>query len=357
MSIAGNEAAKQHVQVAVQTAEQSLRARHPWLNRQDLIGASILVGSLLAMLGCAWAYAEGWMPAWLCIPLVAVFASFTHEIEHDLIHWMYFRKRPWAHHLMMMLAWIARPSTINPWIRRHLHFHHHKHSGTASDVEERSITNGEPWGPIRVLMLADAGFSTLVRAARAPDWRRRWRALWRSALAYFPLGWLHWGLWWAWLATWALDAALDGSWSSANWQAFRPTLDFLVVVWIAPNVLRSFCLHAVSSNMHYFGDVEDGNLVQQTQVLTVWWLWPLQLFCFNFGGTHAIHHFVVKQPFYLRQWTARPALRALREVGVRFDDFSSLRRANRWGPTVGARPGSAVAAASAGHPPGSAQTR
>ena len=61
----------------------------------------------------------------------------------------------------------------------------------------------------------------------------------------------------------------------------------------APNVLRVFCLHFVSSNMHYYGDVEPGNVIQQTQVLNPWWLWPLQAFCFNFGSSHAIHHFVV----------------------------------------------------------------
>ena len=31
--------------------------------------------------------------------------------------------------------------------------------------------------------------------------------------------------------------------------------DTIVVAWILPNVLRSFCLNFMSSNMHYFGDV------------------------------------------------------------------------------------------------------
>src|SRR3546814_19753819 len=81
-------------------------------------------------------------------------------------------------------------------------------------------------------------------------------------------------------------------------------IDTAVVVWLAPNVLRVFCLHFVSSNMHYYGDVESGNIVQQCQVLNPWWLWPAQLFCFNFGATHAIQHFVVSQPFYVRPLTA-----------------------------------------------------
>ena len=103
-----------------------------------------------------------------------------------------------------------------------------------------------------------------------------------------------------------------------------------MVVWIGPNVLRSFCLHFVSSNMHYYGDVEDDNVIQQTQVLNPWWLAPFQLFCFNFGSTHAIHHFVVKEPFYIRQWTAPQAHAVMRAMGVRFNDFGSFTRANRW---------------------------
>ncbi len=82
--------------------------------------------------------------------------------------------------------------------------------------------------------------------------------------------------------------------------------------------------------MHYYGDVEPGNVIQQTQVLNLWWMWPLQAFCFNFGSTHAIHHFVVKEPFYIRQMTAPLAHRVMRDAGVRFNDFGTFARANRW---------------------------
>jgi hypothetical protein len=95
-------------------------------------------------------------------------------------------------------------------------------------------------------------------------------------------------------------------------------------------VLRGACLHFISSNMHYFGDVEEGNIVQQTQVLNRWYLAPLQLFCANFGSTHGIHHFVPSDPFYVRQLTARAAHRAMRDNGVRFNDLGTFRRANRF---------------------------
>ena len=321
----------EYVRSEVLRAGEQLRARHTWLRHQDTIGALILALSIVGMLGCGWFYANSALPAWTCIALAAFFASLTHELEHDLIHYMYFRKKPWAHHLMLALVWLARPSTMNPWARRQLHFNHHKHSGTEVDLEERAITNGERWGLARLIMTMDNIQSVLIRAVRATNPAQRRRILRRGFIAYFPLGWPHWGLWYLFLgAHLALFMARLFGDSNAVAPAWLAGVDFLVVVWIAPNVLRTFCLHFISSNMHYYGDIEDDNPLQQCQVLNAWWLLPLQLFCCNFGSTHAIHHFVVKEPFYIRQWTAVAGHRALRAVGVRFNDLGTFGRANRY---------------------------
>jgi hypothetical protein len=321
----------EYVRSEVLRAGEQLRARHRWLRHQDAIGTLILIFSLAGMLACAWLYANGPLPVWACIALVAFFASLTHELEHDLIHYMYFRKKPLAHHLMFALAWLARPSTMNPWARRALHFNHHKHSGTEVDIEERAITNGEHWGVARLVMTFDNIQSVLIRAARATTAAQRWRILRRGFLAFFPLGWLHWGLWYIFLgAHVALFIARQSGDRNAAAPGWLAAVDFLVVIWIAPNVLRTFCLHFISSNMHYYGDIEDDNPLQQCQVLNAWWLLPLQAFCCNFGSTHAIHHFVVKEPFYIRQWTASAGHRALRAVGVRFNDLGTFARANRY---------------------------
>jgi fatty acid desaturase len=125
--------------------------------------------------------------------------------------------------------------------------------------------------------------------------------------------------------------------------AWSPSLDALIVVWIAPNVLRSFCLNFVSSNMHYYGDVTAGNVFEQTQVLDDVRLLPLQLFCFNFGSTHAIHHFVPSEPFYVRQWTAPAVHQVMRDNGVPFNDLGTFRRANRRGAQNGAKPATVTA--------------
>jgi fatty acid desaturase len=103
-----------------------LRQQHPWLLHQDALGAGILAFALLGMLGSAALYITGHMAWWACLLLNAFLASLTHELEHDLIHSMYFRKQRVPHNLMMGLVWLARPSTINPWIRRHGRARHYQ---------------------------------------------------------------------------------------------------------------------------------------------------------------------------------------------------------------------------------------
>ena len=67
-----------------------------------------------------------------------------------------------AHHLMMLMCWIVRPGTVNPWVRRYIHLLHHKVSGTHKDLEERGITNGVPWGVKRLIMIADPNASMVL---------------------------------------------------------------------------------------------------------------------------------------------------------------------------------------------------
>lgn len=325
-----------HIREVVLAEGVRLRQRYPWLLHQDALGAGILAFALLGMLGSAALYISGHLAWWACLLLNAFFASLTHELEHDLIHSMYFRKQRLPHNLMMGLVWLARPSTINPWIRRHLHLNHHKVSGTEADMEERAITNGEPWGFARLLMVGDNIMSAFIRLLRAKTWKHKFSILKRSLLVYAPLALLHWGAWYVFLGFHAANgiASLMGApieWSPGTLQMMQ-VIDIAAVVIIGPNVLRTFCLHFVSSNMHYYGDVELGNVIQQTQVLNPWWLWPLQAFCFNFGSTHGIHHFVVKEPFYIRQMTAKVAHKVMAEMGVRFNDLGTFARANRLEP-------------------------
>lgn len=316
------------------------RARHPRIARnQDAIGLAIFIVSVIGVVADSVLYLTGTIAWWVCIPLTAFWLSILHELEHDLIHWMYFRTRRWVHHVMMFGVWFLRPSTVNPWIRRRWHLHHHDVSGTESDLEEQAITNGVRWGSYRLLSLFDGVLGQYVKPwrlrglvkefvaaqARDEDEKRKLTAITFSA--YIPLGLVHYTAWHGFLGL----AVYDLFGGHVAWSS--PVLEVLtgfVVILVAPNVLREFCLRFVSSNMHYFGDVEAHNILKQTQVWTAKRMWLFQAFCFNFGGTHAIHHFVIRDPFYLRQAIARDCLEVLRKEGVRFNDFGTFKRANRW---------------------------
>jgi fatty acid desaturase len=336
-----------HIRSVVLKAGEDLRARHTWLRHQDTIGATIMAVSLLGMLISGWAYMQGWTPWWVCVPVTAIFASFNHELEHDLIHQMYFRSKPWANTLMLMLGWLARANTVNPLVRRKLHLHHHKSSGTESDLEERGITNGEPWGIRRLLGITDNLMGVVLRPftmrralhhyikAHQPVTRSDYIKMAKEqSSAFFPLGSVYHLAFYTWLIWHVLDAALPVIGYAIDGPQWLTTLvsylDVAAVVYMLPNVLRAFSIQFISSNMHYYGDVEPRNVMQQCQVLNPWWLMPLQLFCFNFGSTHAIHHFAVKEPFYVRQWNAGIAHKVMRQMGVRFNDLGTFGRANRF---------------------------
>lgn len=102
------------------------------------------------------------------------------------------------------------------------------------------------------------------------------------------------------------------------------------VIMILPNLLRQACLNLVASYSHYYGDIPGKNVFYQNQVIDHWSVWPLQLFSFNFGATHVLHHYVPNQPFYLRQMLAPKATEELLAHGVRRNDFSIIFRSNRY---------------------------
>jgi hypothetical protein len=115
-----------------------------------------------------------------------------------------------------------------------------------------------------------------------------------------------------------------GGWlAGAGWAA--P----LLVLWVLPNTLRHAAIVTMSSSSHYT-DIERGQLVQQNQILDHPVLWLLQLFCWNFGATHVLHHFVVQQPFWRRTLVFGTVRATLVEHGVRANDLGSFGRANRW---------------------------
>lgn len=328
---------------------KQLKRSYPIFNYQNTLGLIIFLLSICIIAVVSYCWYKGYINTWLMIVVNAFFMGVLHELEHDLIHWLYFKSNRVMHHFMLLSVWLLRPLTVNPWIRRTLHLHHHKYSGTLHDVEERSVTNGEKWTLKRLLTTADVVLGGLLRlgvmykdmdkevkAGRLKlDISNRLKKI--MFLSIVPLTIVSHIILYLFFGNLLLDVLHKFFGTNLVFPAYLKDilvhLNFLIYTILLPNLVRQFSLHFITSNMHYFGDVEDGNVIEQTQVLTSWWTFPFQLFCFFFGWTHSIHHFVVNETFYVRHIGRKKAQNILKKYGVRFNDLGTFKRANRFHQT------------------------
>ncbi|MBB1387034.1 MULTISPECIES: fatty acid desaturase [Pseudoalteromonas] len=321
--------AKQNIQAivkAIKTEEALLRQKHPLLAHQNTLGLIILLLSLSALIGVGVLYYLTIIPAWMCIILAAIAASISHELEHDLIHKQYFSNQPLMHNFMMLTVWLMRPNTISPWYRRKMHLHHHKTSGTQQDLEERLVGNGIKNPFLRALVITD-GLLGLVISQKRFKKEIDGFSFMSVFNAGFPIATAYFIILYSVIVFHIVNLFMPLSINSASWLLSTINVfEFLMVVLIVPNIIRSSSLNFVTSSMHYYGGVN--NMLEQTHVLTSRLFMPFHLFCFNFGHTHTIHHFVPNQPFYLRQMLSKKALKVMKQHNVRFNDFESIKNAN-----------------------------
>jgi fatty acid desaturase len=312
----------------IKAEESLLRQKHPMLAHQNTLGLIILLLSLGALIGVGILYYLALIPAWACIVLAAIAASISHELEHDLIHKQYFSSQPLMHNFMMLTVWLMRPNTISPWYRRKLHLHHHKTSGTQQDLEERLVGNGIKNPFLRVLVVIDGLLGLLISRKRFKKEINNF-SFSRVFNAGFPVTTAYFAILYSVIAFHVVNLFVPLSLNSPSWLlSTMNVFEFLMVVLIVPNIIRSSSLNFVTSSMHYYGGVN--NVLEQTHVLTSRLFMPFHLFCFNFGKTHTIHHFVPNQPFYLRQMLSKKVLTIMEQHNVRFNDFESIKNANAY---------------------------
>lgn len=313
---------------AIKTEEKLLRSKYAFLSYQNILGLSITLLSLAALIGVGSLYYLEIIPAWLCVVLAAVITSISHEIEHDLIHKQYFSKKPLIHNFMMLVVWIMRPNTINPWYRRKIHLHHHYTSGTNQDLEERLVGNGIKNPFLRALVIVDGLLGLVINQARFKQeikdfsFSKVFNAGFPITTSYFVV--LYSVIFYHITNLFFPLASHMPSWGLTTLSVF----EFLMVVLVLPNIVRSTSLNFVTSSMHYYGGVN--NVFEQTHVLTSRLFAPFHLFCFNFGKTHTIHHYAPNQPFYIRQIISTKINELMKKEGVRFNDFESIKNANAY---------------------------
>ncbi|BDA77554.1 fatty acid desaturase [Leptospira kobayashii] len=315
----------------IRYSDSKLRKRFTFLRHQNAIGFGIVIGSASGMILLGSLYIAGLLPFWICIIGNAIFASFLHEMEHDLIHNIYFKENPKIQNFLFWVVWLFRANVVNPWFRKEIHLLHHKVSGNKEDIEERFISNGMPWGWKRILVMIDPILAVVLQGPKIKKDAIRYLRKIKSPATKGPYQSVFLLLWYTFLG-WGLfslvNIALANPFHETGIIAnIHSILNTTAVVYLIPCWLRQSAIQIVSSNMHYYGDVK--SLYRQTQVLDSWLTFPLQLFCFNFGATHGIHHFIVTQPFYLRQAVAPKVKPILKKYGIPFNDFKSMAHANR----------------------------
>jgi len=316
--------------------EKRIRTANPWLAYQNVIGLSIFLGSLLACFTTAFFYMRGSLPFYLAIPMVAIAISLLHELEHDLIHNLYFKGQAWVQHIMFFAIWMSKFS-INPWYRKVLHLRHHIMSGQVEDMEERFVGLGMPLGWLRLLIQLYPFSNLLIFPKIHKDNKREFGfdmmllviLMNTPGIVAYTIA-FHLFVGFARLNLGLVFGPYDPVLAYASYTWLSPYVTTVAVLIVLPNMLRQFSLNVLASYCHYYGDIPRYNVFYQNQVLNSWIVFPFQLFGFNFGATHIIHHFVTNQPFYLRQWLAPKATKELIKHGIRENDFDIVRRNNRY---------------------------
>lgn len=318
----------------IKVVEADLRKRYPWLRYQDTLGVVLMIGSMLGVAAGYWLHLsdeDDVGRSILAVLAIVFFTSILHEMEHDLIHSLYFSRMSFLKDLSFLIIWIAKLNA-NPWWRKTMHLKHHIYSGLACDAEERLIGLGLPFGILRMIVTMHPMGALLITAnvkEDSPYFDSKQMALW-SALSV-TINMIMNKLFLAYVV--AMYVYGD------SYCAHLPFLPPWLYWWVKkfhllsflPNCIRQSSIVLMSTLSHYYGDIPAKSVFYQNQILDHWALLPLQFGCFNFGATHIVHHYVPNQPFYLRQMVYSSGVREFMiRQGVRHNDLSIGARSNRF---------------------------
>ena len=313
-----------YIRTQIKEAGDRLITAHPWLGRTEAIAFTIHAISLLAMVLTTVLFGKG-MIGPVCAALSNTFwMSTLHELEHDLVHCLYYgRPGQWRYELGFWTMYLFKFS-VSPWWRRKYHLLHHSVSGTTRDVEERVIGLGLPPSIGRfATILSPAGHLMLMPAICKDNEGLVWHELITSSMwtALTPV-----------VTILAILAFPTGS--------IVNTLGYVSMVCIViPAHIRHAALNVVATYCHFYEDVRPHIVHDQIQILNSWWVIPFNALCWNFGGSHWIHHFVTNQPFWIRTLIA-PELNAMNwNKALRRNDSGIVAAANRRGARKVAAPG------------------
>ncbi|CAM4828374.1 unnamed protein product [Rotaria magnacalcarata] len=277
----------------IKQSDAEIRQKYPFLYHQDVICAIIFAGSLLLITLFSYLYISSFISAIWTVMLIAL--SYR-----------------WIQNCMFIFIWVAKLH-VSPWYRRQLHLKHHLLSGQINDAEERLIGLGLSPNYKRMAVSVHPFGGLLISDDISKD--AKYLNLFTLQLHNALMG----------LTSFYYDIN-----SLIGFHTFYPIIRTLAVCLCFPNVLRQGCLVMMSNSSHYYGDLPLNTVYYQNQILDSWLLFPFQLFCFNFGATHIVHHYVPSQPFYIRHFTAQSVKYTMIKLGVRNNDFGILWRNNHY---------------------------
>src|SRR5262245_23564708 len=91
----------------IRDADRRVRERFPMLEHQTAIGMGLVGLAYATAIVSGGLYIAGVLPAWACIVISAMAFSVLREIEHDMIHNLYFKGRRPLQNVVLFLIWPA----------------------------------------------------------------------------------------------------------------------------------------------------------------------------------------------------------------------------------------------------------